>query len=221
MSEDTVEIDTSTYTVTIEEDATTVEVTEERIDVVSVGTVGPAGPRGADGGIEDVAWTQVDDVPIFDFVNGAPVDFGTDGFCLIRYTRIGRLVEARVYFMIAADADNPSGGAWGIPLNTGALGGDPAVQLLPAPYMPPAPLAVPGGFGYLSIPGQAVRYAPTGLVDLLGTANPDSALILFLIDTSDAPTGLESLLGNGNPEDFDGVAVTYQGSLTYEAVEAA
>jgi hypothetical protein len=179
-------------------------------------------------GVADEPWheiTDADGLQIVDFVNGAPVDLGTDGSVRVRWWRVGRTITATIYWAVAADANNPPGGAWALAFNPAAMGGSD-VQLLPAPHLEViAPgaggFAVPGGFGYVNSAGAFTRYAPPAVTDFSGAGDPALAACVFLIDAPTAPTGLESILSASNPQDLAGLTVAYQGRLLYEAAEPA
>lgn len=163
-------------------------------------------------GLPDEAWTEVE-APISDvFTGGMPAFLGTDGFSIIRWVRLGRIVFARWYWAWMPDGDQIGLPAVFLP----AIG-------MPLPKMAPPGFAVPGGFGYAQAPAPTgfLMSVPPAITDLLGTGEPENASLIMVTQTELNPTGLESLFSSTNPVEWGDRIITYQGAIEYEALEAA
>lgn len=169
--------------------------------------------------VPDAAWTQVD-APLADVFTGEPVELGPDGFSFIRWTRVGRTVFARWFWMFDGTGDVPSLPALSF-----------SATDLPVPQMPPPGLGVPGGYGYVTaqphvdedeqtVPGFTFP-APPAIVDLTGAGDPANAALAMVTGADEVVFGFEPLLTGTSPQDWTGRAIGYQGAIAYEAAEAA
>lgn len=178
-------------------------------------------------GVPDVAYTEIDvDLSVRNFFTSAYdiVDLGTDGFCTLRYERVGRTVSGNIYISFDTDWVSPGAGSYyAFCINPTDL------PYLPrTPIIHTIPLAMPGTFGYLYKTESSGGAGDGYITPLAATIVPfaDPAPLGFIRGdhlTGDGGLGnvWAILLGSGHPVDDSVLAgAFFAGGFRYEAASA-